>query len=56
MTSQRTADRRVSAIDMTIGNELRTIVAFAVPLLLSNILQQCYSPTDVAIIGHELRR
>ncbi len=54
MTSQRTADRRVSAIDMTIGNELRTIVAFAVPLLLSNILQQCYSLTDVAIIGHEL--
>ncbi len=43
-----------SSVDMTKGSELRVILAFAIPLFLSNLLQQCYSLTDISIIGYKL--
>ena len=40
--------------DMTKGSPLRLILAFALPLLLGNILQQCYNIADAAIVGRFL--
>ena len=54
MATVETTAKRASSVDMTVGSELRVIIAFAIPLFLSNILQQCYSLTDIAIIGHVL--
>ncbi len=46
--------KSTSSVDMTKGNELRVILGFAIPLFLSNLLLQCYSLTDISIIGHRL--
>ena len=40
--------------DLTKGNPLKMTVLFAIPIFLSNILQQLYNFTDIAIIGHSL--
>ena len=40
--------------DLTKGNPLKMTVMFAIPIFLSNILQQLYNLTDIAIIGHVL--
>lgn len=40
--------------DMTSGSPMRLILAFAMPLLLGNILQQTYSLIDAAIVGQYL--
>lgn len=40
--------------DMTKGNPLRIILAFAVPLLLTNVCQQCYRIADAAVVGRFL--
>lgn len=40
--------------DLTKGNPLKMTVMFAIPIFLSNILQQLYNLTDIAIIGHSL--
>lgn len=40
--------------DLTRGNPLKMTVLFAIPIFLSNILQQLYNFTDIAIIGHSL--
>ena len=42
------------ATDLTVGNELKVIVKFALPVYASNFLLQCYNLTDVAIIGNYL--
>ena len=47
------ATNRVTT-DLTKGNPLKMTVRFAIPIFLSNILQQIYVLTDVAIIGHTL--
>jgi len=40
--------------DMTSGSPMRLILAFAMPLLMGNILQQTYSLIDAAIVGQFL--
>ncbi len=40
--------------DMTVGNPLKLILSFAIPLFIGNIFQQIYSITDTIIIGHNL--
>ncbi len=40
--------------DLTHGNPLKMTVMFAIPIFLSNILQQLYNLTDIAIIGNSL--
>ena len=40
--------------DITKGNPLKMTVMFAIPIFLSNILQQLYNLTDISIIGHSL--
>ena len=47
------ATNRVTT-DLTHGSPLKMTVMFAVPIFLSNILQQLYNLTDIAIIGHSL--
>lgn len=47
------ASNRVTT-DLTRGNPLKMTVMFAIPIFLSNILQQIYILTDVGIIGHTL--
>lgn len=50
--------RRVAVIsmkntvnDMTEGNPLKLIIAFAVPMLIGNIFQQIYNFVDAAVVG-----
>lgn len=38
--------------NMTEGNITRLLLSFAIPLLISQLLQQLYSMTDAAILGH----
>lgn len=40
--------------DLTQGNPLKMTILFAVPIFLSNILQQLYNLTDIGIIGNTL--
>ena len=37
--------------DMTKGNPMGHIVAFALPMLMGNVFQQMYSMVDTAIVG-----
>ncbi len=39
---------------MTVGNPIKLILAFAIPLFIGNIFQQIYNITDTIIIGHNL--
>ena len=41
-------------LDMTQGNAVRQILAFAVPLLIGNIFQQVYSVVDTMVAGYTL--
>lgn len=43
-----------SAIDLTTGGVLRKIIPFAIPVLLGNVLQECYSLVDTLIVGQTL--
>ena len=40
--------------DLTHGNPLKMTIMFAIPIFLSNILQQFYNLADISIIGHAL--
>ena len=40
--------------DMTVGNPLRIILAFAVPIFIGNIFQQIYSVVDTMVAGYNL--
>ena len=40
------------AIDMTQGSPTRLIVAFSLPLLLGNVLQQLYNMVDSIVVGN----
>lgn len=40
--------------DMTLGNPLRLILGFAIPLFLSNLLQQAYNIGDMMVTGYNL--
>lgn len=39
-------------MDMTQGNPIKLILAFAVPLFIGNIFQQIYSMVDTAVAGY----
>lgn len=40
--------------DLTKGNVIRTMLLFAVPMILGNLLQQCYNIADSLIVGRFL--
>lgn len=40
--------------DMTEGDPIRLILAFAVPLFIGNIFQQIYTMVDTMVVGHSL--
>ncbi len=40
--------------DLTKGPVMRTMLAFAVPMILGNLLQQCYNVADTLIVGRFL--
>lgn len=40
--------------DMTEGDSIRLILAFAVPLFIGNIFQQFYTMVDTMVVGHSL--
>ena len=46
--------KKSNITDLTKGNALKVILLFALPIYLSNILQQFYNLADVAIIGNTL--
>ena len=37
--------------DLTRGPVMRTMLCFAVPMILGNLLQQCYNVADTLIVG-----
>ena len=39
--------------DMTIGNPIRLIMAFSLPVIAGNLLQQVYSIVDSLIVGQQ---
>ncbi|MGL5675524.1 MAG: MATE family efflux transporter [Cellulosilyticaceae bacterium] len=41
-------------VDMTKGNILKGLIAFAIPILISNIFQQLYNTADTLIVGNVL--
>lgn len=46
--------RRQSTYDLTKGNITQTMLRFAIPMILGNLLQQCYNIADMLIVGHYL--
>lgn len=38
-------------VDMTVGNPLKIIILFTLPLILGNIFQQCYNVVDSMVVG-----
>lgn len=40
--------------DLTKGPVMRTMLIFAVPMILGNLLQQCYNVADTLIVGRFL--
>ena len=40
--------------DLTRGPVMRTMLCFAVPMILGNLLQQCYNVADTLIVGQFL--
>ena len=47
-----TKDKRTT--DMTIGNAIKIILVFAIPLFIGNIFQQIYNIVDTMVAGHLL--
>lgn len=45
---------KMKVIDMTEGNPIRLIPAFAIPLFIGNIFQQVYSMMDTMVAGYNL--
>jgi len=43
--------RNTQTRDMTVGNPIKLIISFAIPLYLGNMLQQLYNVVDTAIVG-----
>ena len=44
-------NERIMKRDLTKGNVTVTMLLFAVPMILGNILQQCYNLADTWIVG-----
>lgn len=42
--------------DMTIGNPMKIILLFSLPVLLGNLFQQFYNMVDTVIVGQYLGR
>ena len=40
--------------DMTVGNPLKLILTFAIPIFIGNIFQQVYSMIDTMVVGYTL--
>ena len=38
--------------DMTVGDPLKLLVAFAVPMLIGNLFQQVYTMIDTMVVGY----
>ena len=45
-------NRKGTVLDMTQGNAVRKILAFAIPLFIGNIFQQIYSMVDTMVAGY----
>lgn len=43
--------RKNAAIDLTAGSVLKTLLAFSVPIMVSNLLQSAYNIVDMIIVG-----
>ena len=41
-------------LNMTVGNPVKLILSFAVPLLIGNVFQQLYNMVDTAVVGYHL--
>lgn len=46
------ADRMSKTTDMTVGNPIRHILGFALPLLVGNVFQQLYNMVDSLVVGN----
>ena len=41
--------------DLTTGNVTKTMLLFAGPMILGNLLQQCYNIVDMLIVGRAMK-
>lgn len=48
----RAANSRRVGTNLTEGPILQTLLKFAVPIILANLIQQLYSMVDLIVIGH----
>lgn len=48
--------RNVMNRDLTKGSVVKSMLLFAVPMILRNLLQQCYNIADTLIVGQFLGR
>ena len=46
------SNKKAAVLDMTQGNAVRMILAFAIPLFIGNIFQQVYSMVDTMVAGY----
>ena len=42
---------KTKTLNMTVGNPVRLLIVFAVPMLIGNIFQQVYNLVDSIIVG-----
>ena len=47
-----TAKKGAVGTDLTQGSILKTLLIFAVPIILTNLIQQLYGMVDLMVIGH----
>ncbi|MCC8045951.1 MAG: MATE family efflux transporter [Clostridiales bacterium] len=46
-----TTTKKKLGLDLTVGPVFKTLLTFAVPIILTNLIQQIYSMVDLAVIG-----
>ena len=46
----------MKTLDLTKGNISKTLLLFALPMIMGNLLQQMYNVTDTLIVGRYIGR
>ena len=48
------AENKGTDLNLTVGSPFKLIIAFAIPMILGNLLQQLYNFVDTIIVGRYL--
>ena len=44
-------DKKKVGLNLTEGSILKTLIVFAIPIILTNLIQQLYSMIDLMVVG-----